>query len=134
MIRDLGEVRPGGTIYVPFHTFDSNDPQASVTITGLATTDIEIYKDGSVTQRASDAGYTLLDTDGIDFDMRKASFGDMNNVFTASFSTEFIDNFIKSMDRTTVTMKFTEEDFLMMLEYPLGDEDFIHFVLAPKLN
>jgi hypothetical protein len=40
----------------------------SVTLTGLAVTDIEIYKDGSVTQRASDNGYTLLDTDGIDFD------------------------------------------------------------------
>lgn len=37
-------------------------------MTGLAVTDIEIYKDGSTTQRASDAGYTLLDTDGIDFD------------------------------------------------------------------
>lgn len=41
---------------------------ASVTLTGLAVTDIEIYKDGSTTQRASDNGYTLLDTDGIDFD------------------------------------------------------------------
>jgi len=39
-----------------------------VTLTGLATTDIEIYKDGSTTQRASDSGYALLDTDGIDFD------------------------------------------------------------------
>jgi hypothetical protein len=37
-------------------------------MTGLAVTDIEIYRDGSTTQRASDAGYTLLDTDGIDFD------------------------------------------------------------------
>lgn len=68
MIRDLGTVRPGTVLYVPFHTFDSNDPSASVTITGLAVTDIEIYKDGSTTQRASDNGYTLLDTDGIDFD------------------------------------------------------------------
>ena len=68
MIRDLGTVRPGSTLYVPFHTFDSNDPSASVTLTGLAVTDIEIYKDGGTTQRASDAGYTLLDTDGIDFD------------------------------------------------------------------
>ena len=41
---------------------------ASAAMTGLAVTDIEIYKDGSVTQRASDAGYTLLDTDGLDFD------------------------------------------------------------------
>lgn len=68
MIRDLGVVHPGQTLYLPFHTFDSNDPSASVTLTGLATTDVEIYKDGSVTQRASDNGYALLDTDGIDFD------------------------------------------------------------------
>jgi hypothetical protein len=67
-VHNLGMVRPGTTLYLPFHTFDSNDPSASVTITGLATTDIEIYKDGNVTQRASDAGYALLDTDGIDFD------------------------------------------------------------------
>jgi hypothetical protein len=68
MIQDLGTVRPGTTLYIPFHTFDSNDPSASVTLTGLAVTDIEIYKDGSTTQRASDNGYALLDTDGIDFD------------------------------------------------------------------
>jgi plastocyanin len=68
MTMHLGTVLPGTTLYVPFHTFDSNDPSASVTITGLAATDIEIYKDGSVTQRASDTGYALLDTDGIDFD------------------------------------------------------------------
>ena len=65
---DFGTVRPGTTLYVPFATYDSNDPTASVTMTGLAATDIEIYKDGGTTQRASDAGYTLLDTDGIDFD------------------------------------------------------------------
>lgn len=65
---DLGTVRPGSTIYIPFATYDSNDPSASVTLTGLLTSDIEVYKDGSVTQRASDSGYALLDTDGIDFD------------------------------------------------------------------
>ena len=62
----LGDFPTGKTIYVPFHTFNSSG--ASVTITGLAVTDIEIYRNGSATQRASDAGYTLLDTDGIDFD------------------------------------------------------------------
>lgn len=56
----------GDTIYFPFDTYDSNG--ASITITGLAITDIEVYKDGSVTQRSSDNGYVLLDTDGIDFD------------------------------------------------------------------
>lgn len=50
-----------------FDTFDGGTG-ASITMTGLAATDIEIYKDGGVTQRSSDNGYTLLDTDGIDFD------------------------------------------------------------------
>ena len=64
----LGDFTTSNTVYVYFNTFDSNDPSASVTITGLLASDIEIYKDGSITQRASDSGYTLLDTDGIDFD------------------------------------------------------------------
>lgn len=88
MIRDLGIVQPGTTLYIPFHTFDSNDPSASVTLTGLATTDIEIYKDGSVTQRASDAGYALLDTDGIDFDATTGIHGisiDLADNTTAGF-------------------------------------------------
>lgn len=68
MTIHFGTVKPGTTLYIPFHTFDSNDPSASVTISGLATTDIEVYKDGGTTQRASDSGYALLDTDGIDFD------------------------------------------------------------------
>lgn len=66
MILHLGTVDANSTLYIPFHTFNSSG--ASVTITGLATTDIEIYKNGSTTQRASDNGYALLDTDGIDFD------------------------------------------------------------------
>lgn len=63
----LGAVPAGTTIYVPFTTY-AGATGASVTCSGLAVTDIEIYKNGSVTQRASDNGYTLLDTDGIDFD------------------------------------------------------------------
>lgn len=63
---NFGNVPASAVLYIPFATFNSSG--ASVTLTGLAVTDIEIYKDGSVTQRASDAGYTLLDTDGIDFD------------------------------------------------------------------
>lgn len=60
-------VPAGDVLPIFFNTFDKDDG-SSITMTGLAVTDIEIYKDGSVTQRASDAGYTLLDTDGIDFD------------------------------------------------------------------
>jgi hypothetical protein len=57
----------GDVLPIHFATYDGGTG-ASLTMSGLAVTDIEIYKDGSVTQRASDAGYTLLDTDGIDFD------------------------------------------------------------------
>lgn len=88
MIRDLGWVHPCETLYIPFHTFDSNDPSASVTISGLATTDIEVYKDGSTTQRASDSGYALLDTDGIDFDSTTGIHGvsiDLSDNTTAGF-------------------------------------------------
>lgn len=60
-------VPAGDVLPVMFNT-SAGSTGASVTLTGLAVTDIEIYKDGSVTQRSSDAGYTLLDTDGIDFD------------------------------------------------------------------
>jgi hypothetical protein len=64
----LGDFTTANTVYIPFHTFDSNDPSASVTLTGLALGDIKIYKNGSTTERTSTAGFTLLDTDGIDFD------------------------------------------------------------------
>lgn len=63
---NLGKVKPGSTIYLPFDSFGANGE--SLTLTGLAVTDIEVYKDGSMTQRGSDNGYTLLDTDGIDLD------------------------------------------------------------------
>ncbi|KKK90374.1 hypothetical protein LCGC14_2723630, partial [marine sediment metagenome] len=53
------------TWYLYFPTYDSNG--ASVTVTGLAVTDVEIFVDGSPTTRSSDNGYTLLDTDGVDF-------------------------------------------------------------------
>ena len=62
---NLGTVKPGSTIYIPFDSFDGGTG-ASITLTGLATTDIEVYKNGSNTTRVSDTGYALLGTDGID--------------------------------------------------------------------
>ena len=59
---------PAGDVLPVFFASYDGGTGASAATTGLAVTDIEIYKDGSVTQRASDAGYTLLDTDGLDFD------------------------------------------------------------------
>jgi hypothetical protein len=66
MTIHFGKVKPGTTLYIPFQTFGSS--AQSITLTGLAVTDIEIYKAGNVVQRASDAGYSLLGTNGIDFD------------------------------------------------------------------
>ena len=60
-------VPAGDVLPVPFATYGGTNGE-SITASGLAVTDIEIYRDGSTTQRASDAGYTLLDTDGLDFD------------------------------------------------------------------
>lgn len=59
---------PAGDVLPVFFASYDGGTGASAATTGLAVTDIEIYKDGSVTQRSSDAGYTLLDTDGLDFD------------------------------------------------------------------
>lgn len=61
------QVPAGDVLPIMFDTY-AGATGASITITGLAVTDIEVYKDGGATQRASDSGYVLLDTDGIDFD------------------------------------------------------------------
>ena len=67
MTIHLGDVPASSTLYIPFASYGKTNGE-SITLTGLAVTDIEIYKNGSTTQRSSDNGYTLLDTDGIDFD------------------------------------------------------------------
>jgi hypothetical protein len=47
------------TVNIPFNTFSSDNPSASVTVSDLVAADIEIHKDGSTTQRASDNGVTV---------------------------------------------------------------------------
>ncbi len=53
----LGDFKEDSTVYVIFNTNDGDG--ASTTITNLATTDIHIHKDGSVTQKTADDGITL---------------------------------------------------------------------------
>ncbi len=61
---DLGTVRPGSTIRIPFSSFDKDDG-SSITMTNYAAADILVYKDGSTTERASTAGFTATtDFDG----------------------------------------------------------------------
>lgn len=66
MTIHLGNVPAGSTLYIPFATYDASG--ASLTMSGFAVGDIKIYKNGSTPARASTNGFTLLDTDGIDFD------------------------------------------------------------------
>lgn len=61
---DLGTVKPGSTIRIPFSSFDKDDG-SSITMTNYAAADILVYKDGSTTERASTSGYTATtDFDG----------------------------------------------------------------------
>ena len=63
---NLGAIEVDKTIYVPFASYGADGE--SITMSTFALADIKIYKDGSVTQRSSTAGFALLDTDGTDFD------------------------------------------------------------------
>lgn len=63
----FGMVKPGSVLYVYFDTFAAATG-APITMTNFAVGDIKIYKNGSTTERSSTSGFTLLDTDGVDFD------------------------------------------------------------------
>jgi len=59
-----GDFAEDATVYIPFNTFSSDDPSASVTVTNLVNTDVHIHKNGSTTQRNNAAGITMT----VDFD------------------------------------------------------------------
>jgi len=65
MISYYGDFAEDDTVLIPFNTFDSNDPSASVTITNLADADIKVHKDGSVTQIVTDGATVAIDFDTI---------------------------------------------------------------------
>jgi len=57
---------------------------------------------------------------------------EMNIKYTDSFSTQYLNYFLKSMERQIITMKLSQ-DKPLILHYPLGaDRSYICFVLAPK--
>lgn len=64
----LTAASPGDTLYIPLNFY--NDSGASISIgSTLAVGDIEVFKNGSVTQRATDSGYAILGDTG-NFDNR----------------------------------------------------------------
>jgi hypothetical protein len=65
MTQYFGDFSEDQSVYIPFNTFDSNDPSASVTITNLADADIKVHKDGSATQIVTDGATVAIDFDSI---------------------------------------------------------------------
>jgi hypothetical protein len=64
MTAYFGDYNTTQTVHIPFNTFTSDDPSASVTVTNLVAGDIKIHKDGAVAERTSANGVTV----SIDFD------------------------------------------------------------------
>lgn len=65
MISYFGDFLEDATVYIPFNTFSSDDPSASVTITNLADADLKVHKDGSTTQIVTDGATIAVDFDTI---------------------------------------------------------------------
>jgi hypothetical protein len=65
MIPYYGDFAEDSTVYIPFNTFSSNDPSASVTVTDLADADIKVHKDGGTTQIVTDGATVAIDYDSI---------------------------------------------------------------------
>ena len=83
----LTAASPGDTLYIPLQFY--NDSGASISIGNtLAVTDIEVFKDGSVTQRATDSGYAILGDTG-NFDNRIGFKGISISLFNTADDANF---------------------------------------------
>ena len=60
-----GDFAEDDTVLIPFNTFSSDDPSASVTITDLVDADLKVHKDGAVAQIVTDGATIAIDFDGI---------------------------------------------------------------------
>jgi hypothetical protein len=65
MISYFGDFAEDDTVLIPFNTFSSDDPSASVTITNLADADIKVHKDASLTQIVTDGATVVINFDSI---------------------------------------------------------------------
>src|SRR3990167_2178683 len=86
----LTAASPGDTLYIPLSFY--NDSGASISIAAtLAVTDIEVFKNGSVTQRATDSGYAILGDTG-NFDSRIGFKGISISLFNTADDASFYAN------------------------------------------
>lgn len=65
MVPYYGDFAEDATVLIPFNTFSSNDPTASVTVTDLADADIKVHKDGSTTEIATDGASVAINFDTV---------------------------------------------------------------------
>ena len=63
MVPYYGDFAEDDTVLIPFNTFTSDDPSASVTITDLADGDIKVHNDGGTTEIATDGATVAIDFD-----------------------------------------------------------------------
>jgi hypothetical protein len=88
--RNLGAgtaASPGDSLYIPLTFY--NDSGASISIgSTLAVTDIEVFKDGAVAQRATDSGYSILGDTG-NFDNRIGFKGIKISLFNTADDASF---------------------------------------------
>jgi hypothetical protein len=101
MIPFLGDYNTTETVVIPFNTFSSDDPSASITITDLVAADIEIHKDGDSIQRDSDDGVTVI----IDFESVTG-----NHIVLIDLSDDSDENFYADGSRYQVRMEGTTID------------------------
>lgn len=86
--NSLTAADPGDTLYIPFASYnDSGDSEA---LSGLAVSDIEIFKNGGATPRATDSGYSLL-TDTGQYGDRVGLYRFEISLFNTSDDTGFFD-------------------------------------------
>ena len=85
----LTAASPGDTLYIPLSFY--NDSGASISIgSTLAVTDVELFKNGGVTERATDSGYSVLGDTG-NFDNRTGFKGISVQIFNTADDTGFYD-------------------------------------------
>lgn len=61
----FGDFPEDATVYIPFNTFSSDDPSASVTITDLVDGDLKVHKDGSTDEIVTDGATITINFDGV---------------------------------------------------------------------
>ena len=100
---DLTAASPGDTLYIPLSFY--NDSGASISIGNtLAVTDVEVFKNGSAVQRATDSGYAVLGDTG-NFDSRTGFKGISIQLFNTADDTGFYDagsSYWVAIDNVTV--------------------------------